>query len=108
MKLIFKARDISEAHIVAGLLEARNIEAHVGGHYLQGGIGELAAMEFATVYVADESAADAKLIIREYESSNKYQPEAPAKKSNPFILPLIIITICVLMILGLAMIFNSY
>jgi len=43
MKLIYKAGDITEAHIVKGLLESNGIPAHVGGFYLQGAIGDLAA-----------------------------------------------------------------
>jgi len=35
MKIIYKARDIIEAHIVSGMLNANGIETHVGGYYLQ-------------------------------------------------------------------------
>ncbi|WP_303285526.1 DUF2007 domain-containing protein [Marinobacter sp. SS8-8] len=34
MQIAYRARDITEAHIVAGLLEANGIEAFVGGHCL--------------------------------------------------------------------------
>ena len=69
MKLIYKAGDVTEAHIVTGLLSSRGIEAHVGGFYLQGGVGDLAAMDFANVHVADDDLEKARIIISEYEST---------------------------------------
>ena len=75
MKLIYRSSDITEAHIVSGLLNSNGIEAHVGGHYLQGGIGELAVSGFANVHVADEDASLAKSIIAEYEDEQKKPPK---------------------------------
>jgi len=69
MKLIYRAGDIIEAHIVSGLLQANGIEAHVSGHYLQGGIGELAPAGFANIHVQDTDIALASQIIEEYESN---------------------------------------
>ena len=68
MKLVYTAGDIIEANIVAGMLRAHGIEAHVGGYFLQGGIGELAVHDFARVHVADEDAELAGSLIREYEN----------------------------------------
>jgi len=70
MKIVFQASDILEAHIVAGMLQAENIEAHVGGHYLQGGIGDLAPTGLASVSVADDDSEAARRLIREYEGSD--------------------------------------
>ena len=67
MKLVYRASNIIEANIVAGMLNARGIETHVGGFYLQGGIGELAAQDFANVHVADEDVDLARKLIAEYE-----------------------------------------
>lgn len=64
---IFDASDITEAHIVRGMLEAHGIEAHVGGHYLQGGVGDLVAQGFATVHVEEAEALDARSLIDAYE-----------------------------------------
>jgi len=75
MKIVYKASDITEAHIVSGLLNANNIETHVGGYYLQGGIGDLAAMNFVNVQVDDKDVPVAKNIITEYESNNTKQVE---------------------------------
>lgn len=64
---IYAASDITEAHIVCGMLQAHGIEAHVSGHYLQGGIGELAAQGFAGVLVAEDQADSARALIEAYE-----------------------------------------
>jgi len=67
MQIIYKARDIIEAHIVAGMLNANGIETHVGGYYLQGGIGDVAVFDFANVQVADEDVVAALPLVAEYE-----------------------------------------
>ena len=83
MKLIYKAKDITEAHIVSGMLNSNGIKAHVSGYYLQGGVGELAAMDFANVHVADEDVPSAKLIITEYEGApKKTKEEIKIKKAT--------------------------
>jgi nitrogen regulatory protein PII-like uncharacterized protein len=68
VKIIYKASDTIEAHIVAGMLNANGIRAYVGGHYLQGGIGDLAPMDFANVSVADEDVEPALRVVRDYKS----------------------------------------
>jgi hypothetical protein len=68
MQIIYKARDIIEAHIVAGMLNANGIETHVGGYYLQGGVGDVAVFDFANVQVADEDVVAALPLVAEYES----------------------------------------
>ena len=68
MQIIYNAKDITEAHIVSGLLAANGIQAHVSGHYLQGGVGELPASGLANVHVADEDVPLAKSILAEYQN----------------------------------------
>jgi len=70
MHLIFRAGNILEAHIIAGLLQSRHIESHVGGHYLQGAVGDLPATDFAHVFVNEEDIELAEKIIAEYESGS--------------------------------------
>lgn len=81
MKLVFSAQDITEAHIVSGMLNANGIDTHVGGHYLQGGIGELATMGFASVHVEDENVAEAKSLIEAYERESA-ATDSPVKKKE--------------------------
>ena len=81
MKKIHSANNITEAHIIKGLLESNGIEAYVGGHYLQGGIGELPASDTASIHVYDEQVEEAKKIIHQYEnntynSDNDFNPES--------------------------------
>ncbi|AUZ84106.1 DUF2007 domain-containing protein [Methylophaga nitratireducenticrescens] len=67
MQLIFRAANILEAHIVSGLLNAHGIETHVGGHFLQGAVGELPASDFAHVFVNDKDGQAAEKLILSYE-----------------------------------------
>ena len=67
MVKVYDAGNITEAHIVRGMLSSHGIEAHVGGHYLQGGIGELVVQGFATVYVEDSEVVAARSLIDAYE-----------------------------------------
>lgn len=69
MKTVYHAANLIEAHIVSGMLAAHDIAAHVGGHYLQGGVGDLAPMDIATVSVADEAVDAAMELIRAYQAA---------------------------------------
>lgn len=66
---VYSAANITEAHIVKGLLEANGLDAYVDGFYLQGGIGELATMDFVSVSVDEDQEAQARRIIQDYENS---------------------------------------
>ncbi len=69
MKIIFHASDILEAHIIAGMLQANDITAHVGGHYLQGAMGDIGTMGFANVFVADEDISRAEQLLQAYQAA---------------------------------------
>jgi len=94
---VYKATDITEAQIVKGLLEASNLNAFVKGFYLQGGIGETAPADFASVLVDDNQVEQALEIIAHYENNNEIkQPNnnesKPARlNKNYLIIPIIII-----------------
>ncbi len=107
MRLVYRAGDISEAHIIVGLLATHGIEAHIGGHYLQGGVGDLAAMNFATIHVADEDVDLAMSVIADYESTDAQPAHSEQKKSSIFTSPLFILAISVVMILILAILLND-
>ncbi|MDL0430412.1 DUF2007 domain-containing protein [Marinobacter sp. TBZ242] len=76
MQIAYRARDLAEAHIVAGLLESRGIESHVGGHYLQGAMGEIGAAGFTNVHVEDDDYSLARALVAEYESSTPSEPRS--------------------------------
>ncbi|MFW2371516.1 MAG: DUF2007 domain-containing protein [Gammaproteobacteria bacterium] len=82
MHIVYKAQNITEAHIVDGLLRANGIESHVGGHYLQGGVGDLAAFDFANIHVANKDIAVANEIIAEYEGNKISRTVEPNNKST--------------------------
>lgn len=107
MKLIYKARDITEAHIISGLLKSNGIEAHVGGHYLQGGVGDLAAMDFATISVAYDDMDTALSIIADYDK-NTNSSTAKDRDKSIFTIPLIVLVLSVVMMLLLAISFSDY
>lgn len=99
MKLIYKASDINEANIVSGMLRANGIEAHVGGYYLQGGIGDLAATGFANIHVADEDVELAKTLIAEYESASiVHNVSAEKRRHTNFLLSIILFAIITIVI----------
>ncbi|WP_438971385.1 putative signal transducing protein [Methylophaga sp.] len=68
MYLVFQANNILEAHIVAGMLKNNGIDCHVGGHYLQGAVGDLPATDFAHVFVDDADIKMAEQLIKDYEN----------------------------------------
>lgn len=72
---VYNAKDITEAHIVKGMLVANGINAYVNGHYLQGGIGELAAMDFASVHVDESDVQAARELIDDYERAEPGETE---------------------------------
>ena len=68
MVKVFTAKNSIEANIVKGMLEANGIAAYVEGEYLQGAIGELAAIDFAFVSVDEASVEAARQLVHEYET----------------------------------------
>lgn len=70
MQLVFRANNILEAHIIAGLLKSEGIDSYVGGHYLQGAVGDLPATDFAHVFVDDADQARAEALITDYENDS--------------------------------------
>lgn len=78
MKCVYEASTGLDAHMILNLLEQRGIAGRIDGEYLQGGVGELAAMGFVRVLVDDEDYAEAMQIISEWEA---IQP--PEEKTKP-------------------------
>ena len=70
MQIVYQAQDIAEAHIVAGMLRANGIEAHVAGHYLQGALGEVGTFNLAQVKVDETDFMNARILIDEHEDNS--------------------------------------
>lgn len=77
METAYRAQDVTEAHIVCGMLQANGVDARVSGHYLQGGVGELATMGFANVEVPAEQLVRARALVAEYETGGTDRGPAP-------------------------------
>jgi len=107
MKLIYKARDVTEAHIVSGMLEANGVDSYVGGYYLQGGVGDLAAMDFATVNVDDNDVDAALYLVSEYDKNTIKNGVDESVEKNVFIIPAVIIVFFILMLLLLSVVFGA-
>ena len=103
MKIIYRAGNITEAQIVKGMLLSNNIEAHVSGYYLQGGIGETSPMDLAKVHVTDEDYEKAKEIICEYEGKQPVETSAEneIEISKPTFTSKILITIVVIIVVSI-------
>jgi len=72
MIIIYRAADAIEANLICGMLRAEGIEASVGGHHQQSGVGELAPQDFAVVYLLDErDRLLAKELIEAYERGDQ-------------------------------------
>lgn len=69
MKIVYRAANPIEAQIVAGMLQAQGIEASASGTFMQGGVGELPASDFALVHVAEHDLERARVLLQEYDSS---------------------------------------
>ena len=70
MVKVFTASNSLEANIVKGMLEANNIPAYIQGEYLQGAIGELAAIDYAFVSVDEVNESKAVNLVNEYETGS--------------------------------------
>ena len=67
MQRVYDAADIIEASIVKGLLAQYEINVHISGYYLQGGVGEIPASGTTTLWVDDADVAEAHRVIEAYE-----------------------------------------
>ncbi len=70
MEIVYHAANIIEAHIVAGMLNACGIQTHVGGHFLQGAVGDLSPTGIANVLVLSTDKDLALAIVKDYEQQS--------------------------------------
>lgn len=81
MKIVYRAANPQEAHIVAGMLRSEGIDAQASGAFLQGGIGELPASDFAVVRVAPDDLTRARAIVERYDENADPSHWDPADSS---------------------------
>jgi hypothetical protein len=84
MKCIYEASSGLEAHMMFNLLQQEGIEARIDGEYLQGGAGELQAINMVRVLVDDSDYSKAQEIIRIWEATqvDKTTTAIPKSKSS--------------------------
>jgi hypothetical protein len=88
MKIVYDAHHALDAYVVKNLLETEGIVAFVQGEHLQGGVGELAAIDLVKVSVNDQDIPKARALIEAWESSQPADQDvpsgAPESESNAF------------------------
>lgn len=68
MRSVFESSTGLEAHMVLNLLQQEGIDGRVEGEYLQGGVGELQAINLVRVVVDETDYNKAKSIISDWEA----------------------------------------
>lgn len=69
MQIVYRAANLSDAHLIRQLMEAEGIPAFVQGEYLQGAVGELPANTEVLVRVPDERVDAARAVVDDWENS---------------------------------------
>jgi hypothetical protein len=69
MQIVYRAANLSDAHLIRQLMEAEGIPAFVQGEYLQGAVGELPANTEVLVRVPDEHVDAARAVVDDWENS---------------------------------------
>jgi len=84
MKTVFEASSGLEAHMIANLLQQQDIECRIDGEYLQGGVGELQAMNIVRVLVDESDCNKALAVINEWDSTRIDSSDAhtPTNRSS--------------------------
>jgi hypothetical protein len=67
MRIIYRAQNLIDAHLVKDALECAEVPAFISGEYLTGGVGQLPAMDYVAVLVPESSVDVAEPIVREIE-----------------------------------------
>ncbi|MBL8299264.1 MAG: DUF2007 domain-containing protein [Rhodanobacteraceae bacterium] len=68
MRIVYRAENIIDAHLVRNVLEGAGIPAHVAGEYLAGAMGELPVMGLLTVMVAEHDVPAARDLVAQVDA----------------------------------------
>jgi len=70
--------------MILNLLQQQGIDCRVDGEYLQGGVGELQAMNIVRVLVDESEYGNAQAVINEWDAKqiDKVVDQAPARKGS--------------------------
>jgi hypothetical protein len=87
VKIVYRAENIIDANLVKAALAEAGIEAFVSGEYLTGGVGQLPALDFVNVMVADvdveRAAPIAEAIDASLRETRRASDAAPGAAFSP-------------------------
>lgn len=69
MQIVYRAANLSDAHLLRQLMEAEGIPAFVQGEFLQGAVGELPANTEVFVHVPDAHVEAARAVVEDWDNS---------------------------------------
>jgi len=69
MRIVYRAQNLIDAHLVKDALENAEVPAFIAGEYLTGGVGQLPAMDYVAVLVPESSIEIAEPIIRQIDQA---------------------------------------
>jgi hypothetical protein len=69
MRIVYRAQNLFDAHLVKDALEGAEVPAFISGEYLTGGVGQLPAMDYVAVLVPESSVALAQAIVHEIDQA---------------------------------------
>ena len=67
MRIVYRAQNLIDAHLVKDALESADVPAFISGEYLTGGVGQLPALDYVAVLVPESSVELAGSIVREID-----------------------------------------
>ncbi|HUA81022.1 MAG TPA: DUF2007 domain-containing protein [Dyella sp.] len=67
MRIVYRAQNLIDAHLVKDALEGAEVPAFIAGEYLTGGVGQLPALDYVAVLVPESSVDAAETIVREID-----------------------------------------
>lgn len=82
MITIYRAANITDAHLIRQMLEAEGIHAFIQGEYLQGAVGELPANTEILVQVGNDDYAAARAVVERWESAEVEDVEDDAEYAS--------------------------
>lgn len=69
MRIVYRAQNLIDAHLVKDALESAEVPAFISGEYLTGGVGQLPALDYVAVLVPESSLDIAEPIVREIDQA---------------------------------------
>lgn len=75
MLLAYRPQDMAEAQLLKQLLTDHRITCHLSGEYLQGGVGELPAMDLLGLWVPAQDLGLARELISDWQQAIPLMPE---------------------------------